>query len=114
MVLMEAMAIGLPVVSTFHSGIPELVEDGKQGFWFLSVMQVPFSTDFASLLIILTYGHNWGERHVLMSRLITILTNSMTNSFLSTRKSWGLRFSVGTTRENNSEIESANSQRLGD
>jgi colanic acid/amylovoran biosynthesis glycosyltransferase len=30
--LKEAMAIGLPVVSTFHSGIPELVEDGVSGF----------------------------------------------------------------------------------
>ncbi|MEO0456088.1 MAG: glycosyltransferase [Cyanobacteria bacterium P01_A01_bin.114] len=31
-VLMEAMAMGLPVVSTCHSGIPELVEDGVSGF----------------------------------------------------------------------------------
>jgi colanic acid/amylovoran biosynthesis glycosyltransferase len=30
--LMEAMATGMPVVSTFHSGIPELVEDGVSGF----------------------------------------------------------------------------------
>ena len=29
--LMEAMAAGLPVVSTFHSGIPELVSDGENG-----------------------------------------------------------------------------------
>ena len=31
-VLKEAMAIGLPVVSTYHGGIPELVENGKSGF----------------------------------------------------------------------------------
>lgn len=31
-VLMEAMAMGLPVVSTQHSGIPELVEDGISGY----------------------------------------------------------------------------------
>ncbi len=31
-VLMEAMAQGLPVVSTYHSGIPELVQDGVSGF----------------------------------------------------------------------------------
>ncbi|MGK7950618.1 MAG: glycosyltransferase [Xenococcaceae cyanobacterium] len=31
-VLKEAMAMGLPVVSTYHGGIPELVEDGKSGF----------------------------------------------------------------------------------
>lgn len=30
--LKEAMAMGLPVVSTYHGGIPELVEDGKSGF----------------------------------------------------------------------------------
>lgn len=30
--LMEAMAAGLTVVSTRHSGIPELIEDGKTGF----------------------------------------------------------------------------------
>lgn len=30
--LMEAMAVGLPVVSTYHSGIPELVKDGVSGF----------------------------------------------------------------------------------
>lgn len=30
--LMEAMAVGLPVISTYHSGIPELVTDGKSGF----------------------------------------------------------------------------------
>ncbi|EPZ1176026.1 glycosyltransferase [Klebsiella oxytoca] len=33
--LMEAMASGLPVVSTFHSGIPELISDGKTG-WLCS------------------------------------------------------------------------------
>ena len=30
--LKEGMAVGLPVVGTFHSGIPELVEDGISGF----------------------------------------------------------------------------------
>ncbi|HBV2640203.1 TPA: glycosyltransferase [Klebsiella pneumoniae] len=30
--LMEAMASGLPVVSTYHSGIPELISDGKTGW----------------------------------------------------------------------------------
>jgi colanic acid/amylovoran biosynthesis glycosyltransferase len=31
-VLMEAQALGLPVVSTYHSGIPEVVEDGVTGY----------------------------------------------------------------------------------
>ena len=30
-VLMEALALGLPVISTYHSGIPELVQDGISG-----------------------------------------------------------------------------------
>ena len=30
--LMEAMAAGLTVLSTYHSGIPELIEDQKTGF----------------------------------------------------------------------------------
>jgi colanic acid/amylovoran biosynthesis glycosyltransferase len=30
--LMEAMAMGLPIVSTKHSGIPELIENGVSGF----------------------------------------------------------------------------------
>jgi colanic acid/amylovoran biosynthesis glycosyltransferase len=31
-VLMEAQATGLPMISTFHTGIPEAVVDGKSGF----------------------------------------------------------------------------------
>lgn len=31
-VLKEAMAMGLPAISTYHGGIPELVEDGISGF----------------------------------------------------------------------------------
>ena len=31
-VIMEAMAMEVPVVSSYHSGIPELVDDGKTGF----------------------------------------------------------------------------------
>ena len=31
-VLKEAMAMGLPVISTLHAGIPEVVEDGISGF----------------------------------------------------------------------------------
>lgn len=31
-VLMEAFATGLPIISTYHSGIPELVQDGVSGF----------------------------------------------------------------------------------
>ncbi|MEM9886965.1 MAG: glycosyltransferase [Bacteroidota bacterium] len=30
--IMEAMAMELPIISTYHAGIPELVEDGKHGY----------------------------------------------------------------------------------
>ena len=30
--LMEAMAVGIPVISTFHSGIPELIESEQSGW----------------------------------------------------------------------------------
>ncbi|MDJ0592823.1 MAG: glycosyltransferase [Pleurocapsa sp. MO_226.B13] len=33
------MAIGLPVVSTDRGSVPELVEDGKSGFWCAKKMQ---------------------------------------------------------------------------
>jgi colanic acid/amylovoran biosynthesis glycosyltransferase len=32
MVIMEAMALGLPVISTYHTGIPELIENGISGY----------------------------------------------------------------------------------
>ena len=31
-VLMEAQATGLPVISTYHTGIPEVIVEGKSGF----------------------------------------------------------------------------------
>jgi len=32
MVIMEAMALGLPVISTFHTGIPELIDNEETGY----------------------------------------------------------------------------------
>ncbi len=43
-VLMEAMATGLPVLSTRHTGIPELVEDGVTG-WLTAERDVQGLTD---------------------------------------------------------------------
>jgi colanic acid/amylovoran biosynthesis glycosyltransferase len=43
-VLKEAMASGMPVVSTRHSGIPELVDDGVSGF-LVAEGDVPALTD---------------------------------------------------------------------
>ncbi|MBN1224808.1 MAG: glycosyltransferase [Candidatus Aminicenantes bacterium] len=47
-VLMEALASGLPAVSSYHSGIPELIEDGKNG------LLVP-EKDTAALAEVLAY-----------------------------------------------------------
>ena len=37
-VIMEAMACGLPIVSTGLAGVPEMVREGESGFWFRSTM----------------------------------------------------------------------------
>ncbi len=48
--LMEAMATGLPVVATRHSGIPELIEDGISGL-LVPERSVPQLTDALRLLL---------------------------------------------------------------
>jgi colanic acid/amylovoran biosynthesis glycosyltransferase len=56
--MMEAMACGMPVVSTYHSGIPELVRDGVSGFL------VP-ERDAEALTLVLRHlvehPERWGE-----------------------------------------------------
>ncbi|PZP54216.1 MAG: hypothetical protein DI586_10205 [Micavibrio aeruginosavorus] len=48
--LMEAMAMGIPVFSTFHSGIPELIEDGISGFLIQEKDYVSLAGKLAYLL----------------------------------------------------------------
>jgi len=57
-VLMEAMAVGLPVVSTLHSGIPELVEDGLSGFL---VPEKDVNALFEKLKYLVENHQRWGE-----------------------------------------------------
>ncbi len=49
-VLKEAMVLGLPVISTLHGGIPELVEDGVSGF-LVTERDVDAMTDRLAYLI---------------------------------------------------------------
>jgi colanic acid/amylovoran biosynthesis glycosyltransferase len=57
-VLMEALAQGLPVLSTQHSGIPELVQDGKSGF-LVPERDVAALAD--KLVYLIEYPEMWPE-----------------------------------------------------
>lgn len=57
-VLKEGMAVGLPVVGTVHSGVPELVEDGVSGYLVLE-RDVDGLTDRLAELI--DHPERWGE-----------------------------------------------------
>jgi colanic acid/amylovoran biosynthesis glycosyltransferase len=48
--LMEAMAIGVPVVSTSTSGIPELIEDGRSGVLVPADNPVALATGIAQVI----------------------------------------------------------------
>ncbi len=56
--LMEAMASGMPVVSTFHSGIPEMVEDGKSGYL---VPERDAEALAKKIMWIADHPESWGE-----------------------------------------------------
>ena len=55
-VLMEAMAMGLPVISTLHSGIPELVSQGETG---LLVPERNVSELAAQILKLIQQSETW-------------------------------------------------------
>jgi colanic acid/amylovoran biosynthesis glycosyltransferase len=54
--LKEAMAMGLPVISTYHGGIPELVEDGVSGFL---VPEKNIEAIAEKLRYLITHPHQW-------------------------------------------------------
>ncbi len=56
--IQEAMAMGLPVISTFHGGIPELVEDGVSGF-LVPERDVEALTE--KLIYLLQHPERWAE-----------------------------------------------------
>jgi colanic acid/amylovoran biosynthesis glycosyltransferase len=51
--LMEAMAVGIPVVSTVHSGIPELIKSDHSG-WLVPENNAPALADRLAALAIST------------------------------------------------------------
>ncbi|QQR62657.1 glycosyltransferase [bacterium] len=55
-VLMEAMATGMPIVSTWHSGIPELITDKKNG---LLVPEYDSQATAEALLELITHSTDW-------------------------------------------------------
>jgi len=57
-VLMEALAQGLPVVSTYHSGIPELVQDKKSG---LLVQERDVNSLVEKLEYLFVHQETWAE-----------------------------------------------------
>ena len=57
-VLMEAMAMGLPVMSTYHSGIPELVEEDVSGY-LVPERDVAALTDKLGYLV--NHPERWSE-----------------------------------------------------
>ena len=78
--IMEAMASGLPVVSTNHSGIPELVMDGVTG----CLVAERDVTNIAARLSWRSIGprsaRRWAERGVPWSQSSTTSTRSTTGS----------------------------------
>jgi colanic acid/amylovoran biosynthesis glycosyltransferase len=57
-VLMEALAQGLPVVTTYHSGIPELIHDNKSG---LLVRERDLDGLVEKIEYLLVHQEIWGE-----------------------------------------------------
>ena len=85
-VLKEAMAIGLPVISTYHGGIPELVEDGKSGF-LVPERDADALADKLSYLI--KHPQRWsemgqiGRNFVLQHYNLTLLNDDLLNVYHS-------------------------------
>ena len=85
-VLMEAMATGLPVISTDHAGIPELVKNGYSGF---IVPERDSDTLAKKLEFLLQHHELWtlmglaGRKYVEKEHSIGLLNNKLEKFFLN-------------------------------
>jgi colanic acid/amylovoran biosynthesis glycosyltransferase len=66
-VIMEAMATGMPILSSLHSGIPELVQDGRSGY-LVPERDVAGLVDRLEQLI--THPEAWAEMGQINRRLV--------------------------------------------
>ncbi|MHB8896347.1 MAG: glycosyltransferase [Candidatus Geothermincolia bacterium] len=84
-VLMEAEACGMPVISTFHAGIPEAVADGKSGFL---VHERDVSAIADKIRYLATHAAEWGAMGMAGRRIIesghdsAILADKLEQTFL--------------------------------
>lgn len=82
--IMEAMAMGMPVVSTTHSGIPELVRDGESGFL---VPERDVNLLFTKLQYLVDHPENWlsygtsGRKYVEQFFNIDILNDQLVKTY---------------------------------
>ncbi len=89
--LMEAMATGLPVVTTWHSGIPELVRDGESGFL---VAERDVGSLEEKLIYLLDHPAIWarmgqsGRRFVEAQFEIDKLNDRLVEIFVECQSSW--------------------------
>ncbi len=84
-VILEAMAMELPVISTQHSGIPEAVEDGINGLLVLPGKSEPLAEALATLLSDPVsrqrYGKN-GRKKIIAEFLVESNVNKLLKEFL--------------------------------
>jgi colanic acid/amylovoran biosynthesis glycosyltransferase len=89
--LMEAQASGLPVLSTRHSGIPELVADGKSG---ILVPERDADSLTAGLLRLIEHPQDWprmgraGRRLVEQSFNLSTLLPDLVNLYEQTLRNF--------------------------
>lgn len=88
-VLMEALSMGIPVISTYHSGIPELVQDGLSGY-LVPERDVDALSD--RILDLIAQEHAWvemghaGREHVISQYDSAALNNRLESLFTTLLK----------------------------